>query len=265
MIPKVIHYCWFGRQPKSNDVKRYISSWRKYCPDYTIKEWNENNFNFTENTYCREAYDAKKWAFVSDYARLKILYENGGIYMDTDVELVKSLDSLINYNVLAGFDLEHRIQTGTLGASRNNFWIHMLLDDYNHRNFIQLDGSYDLTTNVDRITELTKRKYGLKLNGKLTMFGNNYVILPFDYLCAKSSKTGVVSRTVNTYAIHHFNGSWLSDDEKKYSNLIKSNFSKFDKLGINSGIAYALARVNTVYTLHGISGIMKKLTNKIIG
>ncbi len=98
MIPKKIHYCWFGGKEKPEDVKRYIASWKKYCPDYEIKEWNESNFDIHENDYCREAYEAKKWAFLTDYVRLKALYEEGGFYMDTDVEVVKSLDPLRVYD-----------------------------------------------------------------------------------------------------------------------------------------------------------------------
>ena len=97
MIPKMIHYCWFGGNPLPDEVKKYMETWKKYCPDYEIKEWNERNFDVNQNQYCSEAYEAKKWAFVSDYARLKILYEHGGIYMDTDVEVCKPLDHLASY------------------------------------------------------------------------------------------------------------------------------------------------------------------------
>ena len=90
-IPKKIHYCWFGRNPLTESAKKYIESWKKYCPEYEIIEWNENNFDLTENRYAREAYEQKKWAFVSDYARLKIVYEQGGLYMDVDVELIKPM------------------------------------------------------------------------------------------------------------------------------------------------------------------------------
>ena len=104
MIPKIIHYCWFGGNPLSDDAKRYIASWKKYCPDYEIREWNESNFDINENDYCREAYEQKKWAFVTDYVRLKALYEYGGIYMDTDVEVVKPLDPLLSYDALSGYE-----------------------------------------------------------------------------------------------------------------------------------------------------------------
>lgn len=101
MIPKIIHYCWFGGNPLSEEAKYYISTWKKYCPDYEIREWNESNFDINENDYCREAYEKKKWAFVTDYVRLKALYEFGGVYMDTDVEVVKSLDPLLSYDALS--------------------------------------------------------------------------------------------------------------------------------------------------------------------
>lgn len=111
MIPKIIHYCWFGGNSQPADVKKYIESWRKYCPDYEFKEWNESNFDLNENDYCKEAYEAKKWAFVTDYVRLKALYEYGGFYMDTDVEVIKSLEPLRIYNAVSGYESSTHIQT----------------------------------------------------------------------------------------------------------------------------------------------------------
>lgn len=137
MIPKKIHYCWFGGNPLPESAKKYIGTWKKYCPDYEIIEWNENNFDVTQNQYCKEAYEAKKWAFVSDYARLKVLYDFGGIYMDTDVEVVKPLDDLLQYNWFSGFESEKRIQTGTMGAGFNSTIIKIFLDDYKNRHFIK--------------------------------------------------------------------------------------------------------------------------------
>lgn len=111
-------------------TEEYIFSWKRYCPDYEIREWNESNFDINENAYCREAYEAKKWAFVSDYVRLKALYEYGGIYMDTDVEVVKNLDSLCIYDAASGYESNTCIPTGTIASCRNNEWIGMLLDSY---------------------------------------------------------------------------------------------------------------------------------------
>ena len=95
MIPKKIHYCWFGGNPLPESAKKYIETWKKYCPDYEIIEWNEENFDVTQNQYCKEAYEAKKWAFVSDYARFWILYRYGGIYFDTDVEVIRPIDDMV--------------------------------------------------------------------------------------------------------------------------------------------------------------------------
>ena len=221
MIPKIIHYCWFGNNPKSDKIKTYITSWKKYCPDYEIREWNESNFDVNENPYCQEAYHAKKWAFVTDYVRLKVLHEYGGFYMDTDVEVMKNLDILRTYDAVSGYESETCISTGTMAACPGNEWINMLLDSYTNRHFFKKDGSMDMTTNVKVITRLTCEKYHLNLNGELTHFGNNMVILPFDYLCAKSWKNGKVTVTPNTFTVHHFEGSWLSKTAK-----IKMFFSK---------------------------------------
>lgn len=109
MIPKIIHYCWFGGKPLPDEVKKYMETWKKYCPYYEITEWNESNFDVNQNQYCREAYEAGKWAFVSDYARLKILYDYGGIYMDTDMEVCKPLDRLASYAFWSGFESESQI------------------------------------------------------------------------------------------------------------------------------------------------------------
>ena len=218
MINKKIHYCWFGGNPLSEQARNYIDTWRKYCPDYEIIEWNESNFDVNENAYCREAYEAKKWAFVTDYVRLKVLYEYGGIYMDTDVEVCKNLDPLLEYAAVSGYESKTSIQTGTMAACRGNEWIGMLLRDYDNRHFLKDDGSYVLTTNVKVITKLTQEKYRLYLDGSEKRFGDNNVILPFDYLCAKSYHTGAVTVTEKTYTIHHFTGSWLTDDDIKLRN-----------------------------------------------
>lgn len=210
MIPKIIHYCWFGGNPLPEDAKYYISTWKKYCPGYEIKEWNENNFDINCCAYVKEAYDARKWAFITDYVRLKVLYDYGGIYMDTDVEVCKSLDGLLGYDAVSGFEAETQIQTGIIASCLENEWIGYLLTYYDNRHFIMSDGSYDMTTNVETITKMTKEKYNVKLNNTLQIFGNNFALLPFDYLCAKSLVDGKVYKTSNTYTIHHFAGSWLS-------------------------------------------------------
>lgn len=105
MIPKIIHYCWFGGGPKPKSVEKYIRSWKKYCSDYEIIEWNEDNFDISSSPlYVKQAYAAKKWAFVSDYARLKVVFECGGIYFDTDVQVIKNIDTLLQYDTFFGFE-----------------------------------------------------------------------------------------------------------------------------------------------------------------
>lgn len=156
MIPKMIHYCWFGGNPLPDEVKKYMETWKKYCPDYEIKEWNERNFDVNQNQYCSEAYEAKKWAFVSDYARLKILYEHGGIYMDTDVEVCKPLDHLASYAFWSGFESKSQIPTGIMASCRDNELLEYLLSYYDDKYFRNENGSFDTTTNVTTITKMVK-------------------------------------------------------------------------------------------------------------
>ena len=226
MIPKKIHYCWFGGNPLPENAKKYIETWKKFCPDYEIIEWNDTNFDVNQNQYCKEAYEAKKWAFVSDYARLKVLYDNGGIYMDTDVEVVKPLDELLKYNWFSGFESDEKIPTGTMGASWNSTIIKLLLSDYDNRHFIKKDGSFDLTTNVELITKTLKQNYDIQLNNTYQVFGDNNVLFPFDFLCCKDLLDGKVYKTDNTYTIHHFAGSWLTWWGKT-KQIIKVIISKF--------------------------------------
>lgn len=213
-IPKTIHYCWFGGNQLPDDAKRYIETWKRYCPDYKIIEWNETNFDVFQNQYCREAYEAKKWAFVSDYVRLKVLYDHGGIYMDTDVEVCKNLDDLLIYSACTGFESNTGIVTGIIMACKNNEWIGYLLDYYTDKHFLDEKGKCDLTTNVTVITNMTVKKYSLLLNNKKQVFGGSNVIFPFDYFCAKSLDDGKIRMTSNTYTIHHFAGSWLTPLQK---------------------------------------------------
>lgn len=210
MIPKIIHYCWFGKKPMSDDVKKYIETWKKYCPNYEIKQWNEDNFNINQNLYCKEAYEAGKWAFVSDYVRLKVLYEYGGIYMDTDIELCKSFDDLLIYDAYIGFESDTRLSTGVIASCERNKWIENILLHYDNIKFKKNDNQYDLTTNVEIISKITKDIYNIKLDNTFQIFGNNMVTFPFEYLCAKDFIDGKIYKTEKTYAIHHFSGSWLS-------------------------------------------------------
>ena len=214
MIPKVIHYCWFGRNPLPKDTLRYIETWKKYCPDYKIIQWNEDNFDVNQNKYCKEAYDSKKWAFVSDYVRLRVLRDFGGVYMDADVELCKNIDELLHYNAWSGFESDNSIPTGTIASCKDGEWISYLLSYYDEKSFFDSKGNFDLTTNVVTITNMTKEKYDIRLDNSFQVFGDNNVIFPFDFFCAKNYFDGKVKKTNNTYTIHHFAGSWLTTSQK---------------------------------------------------
>lgn len=223
-IPKTIHYCWFGGSPLPEMAKRCIASWKKYCPDYRIIEWNEKNFDINYNNYVREAYEAKKWAFVSDVARLYALVTMGGIYMDTDVEVIKPLDSLRQYEAVSGFESETRIPTGLMACREGQELFSEFLGAYRYLHFKKEDGSFDLTTNVKRITD-SCLKYGLSLDNK-TQTIRGFTLLPYDYLCPKNCETLEMHVTEHTLCIHHFDGSWLTEEDK-FCIAVKRNMLRF--------------------------------------
>ena len=145
MIPKIIHYCWFGGKPLPEDAKKYIESWEKYCPDYKICRWDESTFDINEIPYVKEAYEAKKWAFITDYVRLYVLKNIGGIYMDTDVEVIKNLDCFLNEKGFSGFEKIDAVPTGIMAAEKNHPFIIELLHDYDNLHFLKDDGTLDLS------------------------------------------------------------------------------------------------------------------------
>lgn len=212
-IPKVIHYCWFGHGELPKLAKKCIKSWKKYCPDYEIICHTEDNFDIGENKYAKEAYDAGKWAFVSDYARLKIIYEQGGIYLDTDVELIKPIDDLLETGFM-GFDDKGIIATGLgFAAEKGNELVAAFLKDYDDISFINPDGSFDLTPCTDRNTKMAE-SLGMDLENKSQEF-MGIRFLPQDYLCPMKYDTGKKIITKNTYSIHHFSASWTSSKAKR--------------------------------------------------
>lgn len=219
MIPKIIHYCWFGRNPIPDEFKHYMDSWKKYCPDYRVMEWNEDNFDLSSNAFVREAYENRKWAFVTDYVRLYVLYHYGGVYMDTDVELMRPLDGFLEEHAFSGFEKENAVPTGIMAGEKGLPVIGELLAPYENRHFILPDGSMDLHTNVEDITDYFV-KAGLVLNGrKQTVRG--FTFYPTEYFCPLNNRTFELNRTDHTYAIHHFAGSWIEDKSKQRNRKIK--------------------------------------------
>ena len=214
MIPNVIHYCWFGGNELPDLAKNCIESWKKYCPDYEIIEWNESNFDINCCDFVKEAYHAKKWAFVSDYARLKIIYDNGGIYLDTDVELIKTLDSLLNEKCFFGEETPGLVNTGLgFGAEKQHRVLQLLLNEYEGHHFILADGTCDMepcpTKNTRPLT-----KYGYKFSGENIWRSNEFVVFPPEFFCPIDYTTKVKTITNNTISIHLFNASWQNALDK---------------------------------------------------
>lgn len=208
MIPKIIHYCWFGRGSMPDLAIKCIGSWHKYLPEYEYRLWNEDTFNVDSVPYVKEAYEARKFAFVTDYVRLWALNEYGGVYMDTDVEILKPLDSLLELPAFTGYEASTSGApvTGLMASAPNGVWVQEQLHAYDGRHFKLGDGTYDMTTNTVIITDIMA-KNGFIANGKYQVYKNDLHVFPVDYFCPLTS-TRVLKLTSNSYCIHHFAGSW---------------------------------------------------------
>lgn len=221
MIPKTIHYCWFGGGRKSELIERCIASWKKYCPDCDIIEWNESNYDVTKNRYMCQAYQAKRWGFVSDYARLDVIYEHGGVYLDTDVELIRPIDELLNGNGFLGFECTPNekqqhvfVNTGEgFAAKAKDPIVKAMRDSYESRDFLLSDGTHNLTTCPYYNTEAL-RPFGLVQENRVQIVGE-ITVYPTEYFCPLDWKTRKCAVTDRTFSIHHFDASWLSIEEKK--------------------------------------------------
>lgn len=217
MIPKIIHYCWFGGKPKPQSVLKYIATWKEHCPDYKIIEWNESNYDVDKNDYVRQAYKDGKWAFVSDYCRIDMLYQHGGIYLDTDVEVLKNFDDLLSLTAFVGMESESLVATNMIASEKNGWMIRDFLSCYDHLEFDRLNPG----TNVLRLTSMLKNKYGYVGSD---VHDDHYVtIFPFEYFVANDYGTGKTKITSATYCVHHYSSSWLpwySRLEMRISNLL---------------------------------------------
>lgn len=202
MIPKIIHYCWFGGKDKPKDVIKCIESWKRHMPDYEIVEWNESNFDINFSQFTKEAYSLRKYAFVSDVARLYALVKCGGIYFDTDIEVLKSFDDILDKEYLLGYEQEGKIGTGVIGSAKGLYFIEGFLNTYKYKKFILGDNKYNTIPNPKLLSDYIEQNK-LKLE-----------VYDTDYFCAKSFLTGKITKTENTYCIHHFSGSWLTKWQK---------------------------------------------------
>lgn len=225
MIPKIIHYCWFGNGEMPEKDKKNIEGWQRLNPEYRIIRWDESNYNINKNEYMKECFSVPKWGFVPDYARTDIIYNYGGFYFDTDVELLKPLDDLLKESCVMGFEKSDSVNHGHgFAAEKNNPIIKELLDFYEEIHFINNDGTLNMTASPVYITELLKR-HGLKLNGK-EQFVDGVHVFPTEYFCPKDYVTGKIKTTEKTISIHHFNLSWMNPEDIKKMNEI-GKYSKY--------------------------------------
>ncbi len=216
MIPKVIHYCWLGGNPLPKSAVKCIESWKKYCPDYEIKEWNEKNLDF-ENVpdFVRQAYESKAWGFVPDFFRLWIIYNYGGIYLDTDVQMIKNFDSLLDDESFCGFEADEFINFGHgFGAEKNNKMIYEHMKLYDNISFFNPDGTLNKTPSPIITTNWLKSK-GVVLSTDKIQTVDGMKIYPADYFSPKSFNTGITRITENTFSIHQYDASWFTDEEKE--------------------------------------------------
>lgn len=240
-IPKKIHYCWFGGAELPELAIRCMESWREYCPDYEIICWDESNSDLESCQFVREAYAAEKWAFVSDYMRLKVVEEHGGIYLDIDVELLKPLDPFLEHQGFMGFEQAkpYCVNTGLgFGAVAHHPVIQKLMENYENTPFVKADGSFDMLPCPARDTEVLI-SFGLNQSNERQVL-NGIAIYPFNYF-SPVSVSGVCAINSETVSVHHYNGSWLDDLSKKFISNKKNALIKYGgKLGQCVAFYYTL-------------------------
>lgn len=278
-IPHKIHYCWFGGSPLGEKEVACIESWKKYLPDFEIVRWDESNYNVRCCSYVSEAYDAKKWAFVSDYARFKILFDNGGLYFDTDVEIIKPIDDIIAAGPFMGFETDC-LGSGNNVSSKTGYAVaagyglsvnpglglsaypgldlyKIVLDSYDGDHFVKPDGSFDKTTIVTRVTELLLHQGLNNVPGVQSVAG--VTIYPAEYFNPKDFATGKISLTENTRCIHHFDASWYSPAEKFEFRIATFLRNK----GISNGSAKKIAAICRVVRYLDLSRLIDAIRNRI--
>lgn len=212
MIPKIIHYCWFGRNEKSDLIKQCINSWKFNLPNYEIVEWNEDNFDIQVNFFVKEAYLKKKWAFVSDYVRAYALYKFGGIYLDTDVEIRNSLNVFLHHGAFSGFEEKGFPFTALWGSEKGHNWPKMIIDYYDALEI------FTEKTNTRIVSDFLVNSYNVDLNkDEIQLLKDDVCIYPSNYFCLNID---------HNYAVHHFSGSWIEEEKGKYDERLLKNYYK---------------------------------------
>ena len=219
MIPKKIHYCWFGRGEKNKLVNKCIASWKKYCPDYEIIEWNEDNFDVNANDYLKYCYENRKWAYLSDLARLFIVYEHGGIYFDTDVELIGKPDELLQYGAFYCFENNDFVATGLgFGAEAHHDTVRAMQEQY--QGIGRDEEGHFLLQSCPKLNTEALLPFGLVRNGEKQML-HDTMILPTEYMNPLDDPTGRMTITDQTISIH-----WYSKSALSKKSIIKSKITR---------------------------------------
>lgn len=269
-IPKIIHYVWVGKNPIPSHINDCINTWKKYCPDYQIIQWDEDNFNIDSNKFAKEAYSQKMWAFVSDYIRLAVLYKYGGIYLDTDMELIQNLDGFLQHRAFSAFESPNYISAGIIGTEKESQWIGEILEVYQNKSFIREDGSLDKTTTPQTITKITERlSPDMQFQDMYQELSCGLVLYPSEYFYPLDPSTSLMKISENTHAIHHFDGSWTSTDQQKTRDLKRTlsesypYLHKINKTTIGHKLLRIIIPVYTTYKLKGIKYCICAFINKI--
>ncbi|MBQ2800379.1 MAG: glycosyl transferase [Lachnospiraceae bacterium] len=236
-IPKIVHYCWFGNGEKPDNIKAYIETWKAKMPEYTFMEWNEQNFD-VENSipYVRQAYEAKKYAFVSDYARIQALYQHGGIYFDTDIEVKKPFEEFLeDKSMVLGFESERSLLTAFIAVEKEHPYMREFLESYRERNFLKEDGSYDMLVINEGFSALMERK-GVDLDrNEYQELPGDIVIYPEEYFCGFDVNNWHESITDKTCTVHYMNSSWVSGKQGMKRKIIYTlqkilGYKNYDRL-----------------------------------
>lgn len=259
MIPKVIHYFWIGEKPLGEKEVKCIESWKKFCPDYEFKLWNERNYDFSVNKYMSEALEAKKYGFVPDYARLDVIYNYGGIYLDTDVELVKPLDNLLKLKGFCGFENNQKVNLGQIfAAEAGHEIIKLMRDEYEGLSFLNENGSLN-TTASPVIQTNSLRRVGLKLDGKKQLLTNGFIVFPQEFFSPYDFETETVNCTNNTYSIHHYAATWYSEIDKiRHKRIVYLN----THLGMVGKICATIYRTGYNIKSNGVKKTFDKILKK---
>lgn len=255
MIPKIIHYCWLSNEPIPENMKAYLNRWKEMMPDYEYKLWNFERFPKANSIWVSEAFDNKKYAFAADYIRLYAIYNYGGIYMDMDIEVRKRFDSLLDAPIMIGYENEGRntFEAGCFGAEKGNIFVRECLKSYERQHFVQEDGSFNQLPLPQRM---------MAVNNEMIMRGMQdeipHNVKPCNYFTAKSFDTGEIFADYETYAIHHFAGSWKTEKEKKIIDETQKNSRKY-----GHWLAKNFAEYKYNFQYEGFKGIWNLTLEKI--